>query len=79
LVLDQVDTRPLLRQIRQPILLVCGERDTVVPGHFQDVLLEGLPNGGRVTIQGCGHVPSYTHPEAFSEVIRQFLTPPNGK
>jgi hypothetical protein len=28
-------------------------------------------------IEGCGHVPSYTHPEILAEVIRQFLTPPN--
>jgi pimeloyl-ACP methyl ester carboxylesterase len=76
LVLDQVDVRPLLPKIKQPVLLVCGDRDTVVPGKFQDVLLSGLPNAGRVTIQGCGHVPSYTHPEALAEVTRQFLTPP---
>jgi pimeloyl-ACP methyl ester carboxylesterase len=76
LVLDRVDVRALLPQVRQPVLLVCGDRDTVVPGYFQDVLLEGLPNAGRVTIRDCGHVPSYTHPEALAEVVRQFLTPP---
>jgi pimeloyl-ACP methyl ester carboxylesterase len=76
LVLDKVDVRPLLPQIRQPVLLVCGDRDTIVPAHHQDTLLEGLPNAGRVTIQGCAHVPGYTHPEAMAEVVRQFLTPP---
>jgi pimeloyl-ACP methyl ester carboxylesterase len=79
LVLNRVDMRPLLPQVRQPVLLVCGDRDTVVPGYFQDVLQDGLPNAGRATIQGCGHVPSYTHPEALAEVVRQFLTPSNGK
>jgi pimeloyl-ACP methyl ester carboxylesterase len=40
------------------------------------MLLQGLPNAGRVVIAGCGHVPSYTHPEILAEVIQQFLTPP---
>jgi len=79
LVLDGLDMRPVLPKVSQPVLLVCGDRDTIVPAYHQDVLLEGLPNAGRVTIQGCGHVPSYTHPEALAEVVRQFLTPPNGR
>ncbi len=79
LVLDRVDVRPLLPQVRQPVLLVCGDRDSVVPAHYQDVLLGGLPNAGRVTIRGCAHVPGYTHPEALAEVVRQFLTPPGGR
>ena len=29
----------------------------------------------RVLIEGCGHVPSYSHPEALAEVVRRFLTP----
>jgi pimeloyl-ACP methyl ester carboxylesterase len=76
LILDGLDMRPVLPQVRQPVLLIGGDRDTVVPPYHQDVLFEGLPNAGRVTIQGCGHVPSYTHPETLAEVVRQFLTPP---
>ena len=30
-------------------------------------------------LEGCGHVPCYTHPELFAEVIRDFLTPPGEK
>jgi pimeloyl-ACP methyl ester carboxylesterase len=75
-VLDGVDVRPLLPGIRQPVLLVCGDRDGVVPAHHQDELLRELPNARRVTLRDCAHVPSYTHPEAMAEVVRQFLTPP---
>jgi pimeloyl-[acyl-carrier protein] methyl ester esterase len=76
LLLHRLDLRALLPEIRQPVLLVCGDRDTVVPRAYAEVLLGGLPNAGLVTIEGCGHVPSYTHPEVFAEVVRQFLTPP---
>ncbi len=75
LMLHRLDLRPLLPSVRQPVLLVCGDRDRVVPGRYAEVLLDGLPNAGRVVLEGCGHLPSYSHPEVYAEVIRQFLTP----
>jgi pimeloyl-ACP methyl ester carboxylesterase len=74
--LHKLDLRPLLAEVRQPVLLVCGDGDRVVPPAYEEVLLQGLPNAGRALIAGCGHVPSHTHPEVFSEIVRQFLTPP---
>ena len=71
-----VDLRPILPAIRQPVLLMCGDRDTAVPRDCEEVLLAGLPNAGRVEINNCGHLPHYTHPEVFAEVARQFFTPP---
>ena len=76
LILKDLDLRTLLPAIRQPVLLMCGDYDRVVPPLFQEMLLAGLPNAGRVVIEHCGHMPSYTHPEIFAEVVRQFLTPP---
>lgn len=73
--LDGVDLRPLLPEVKQPVLLVCGERDPVIGRRHDEMLLGGLPNAGRVLIEGCGHTPSYTHPEVLAEVVRQFLTP----
>ncbi len=73
--LHRTDLRPLLRQIRQPVLLLSGETDTVVDASCADLLMQELPNGGRVILQGCGHIPSYTHPEALAEVVRRFLSP----
>lgn len=76
--LHHLDLRPILPRIRQPVLLVCGAEDRVVPRAHEEMLLQGLPNAGRVVLEGCGHMPSYTHPEILAEVIRQFLTPPVG-
>jgi hypothetical protein len=40
------------------------------------MLLQGLPNAGRAILEGCGHVPGYSHPERFAQVVAHFLTPP---
>jgi pimeloyl-ACP methyl ester carboxylesterase len=73
--LDGTDVRPWLADVKQPVLLVCGELDPTVRPAQTEMLLEGLPNAGRVVIEGSGHLPYYTHPEVLAEVIRQFLTP----
>jgi pimeloyl-ACP methyl ester carboxylesterase len=74
--LHQVDLTPVAMQIRQPVLLVCGDRDRVVPAADSEALLRALPSGGRVIIEGSGHIPTLTHPEALAGVVRAFLTPP---
>ncbi len=76
LLLHGTDLRPALSAICQPVLLVCGDCDPLVSRRCEDVLLEGLPNAGRVEIGGCGHLPYLSHPEALAEVVRRFLTPP---
>ena len=74
--LHRLDLRAELGQVHQPVLLVWGDRDRVVPLAHADVLRQGLPAAGLVVLEGAGHVPSYTHPDALAEVVRQFLTPP---
>jgi pimeloyl-ACP methyl ester carboxylesterase len=76
LLVHATDLRPILGEIRQPVLLVCGDCDPLVSRRCEEALLEMLPNAGRVEIGGCGHFPYLTHPEALAEVVRRFLTPP---
>ncbi len=75
LILSQLDLRPLLPDIRQPVLIVCGDHDPLVNKRCERELLAGLPNVGRAELAGCGHIPAFTHPEALAEIVRRFLLP----
>jgi pimeloyl-ACP methyl ester carboxylesterase len=75
MILD-IDLRPLLPRVRQPVLMVCGDRDTIVPRVCEGPLLNGLPNVARVEIPGSGHYPQYTHAPLVAELVRQFFTAP---
>ena len=75
LIMHHTDLRPLLPRIEQPVLLVHGERDHLVGSEFQVELKRGLPSAARAEIENCGHYPQLTHPETFTEIVRQFLTP----
>jgi pimeloyl-ACP methyl ester carboxylesterase len=74
--LHSLDLRPILPEVNQPVLLVVGDRDRVVPMPLTDVLYQHLPSAGRAVIEGCGHLPHYTHPEVYAELVRRFFTPP---
>jgi pimeloyl-ACP methyl ester carboxylesterase len=78
LLLHATDLRPALSEIRQPILLVCGDHDPLVGPACEAELMQGLPRAIRVELPECGHNPQFTHPGALAEVVRQFLTPPAG-
>jgi pimeloyl-ACP methyl ester carboxylesterase len=77
LLIHQIDLRPLLVDIHQPVLLICGDNDPLVGPACEEELLHGLPNAGRAQVSGCGHNPIFTHPEILAELVRQFLTPPS--
>lgn len=73
--LHDLDVRPMLGEVRQPVLLVTGDLDPLVPGRCTEELIQGLPNAHHVELADCGHYPLFTHPEPLAEIIRQFLAP----
>lgn len=75
LMLHRLDLRPMLSEVRQPVMLICGDDDPLVNRHCEEVLLGGLPHVTRAELQDCGHNPQYTHPEAVAELVKRFLTP----
>ncbi len=76
LLLHETDVRSLLRNIRQPTLLICGDRDPLIPFPFQVQLFHHLPNAVMFQIENCGHFPMFSHPEAIAHATRQFLLTP---
>jgi pimeloyl-ACP methyl ester carboxylesterase len=74
--LHRLDLRAVLPVLRQPILLVHGDHDTVVPIAHAELLRSALPAAGLLLLENCGHLPCWTHPDELATVMRQFLTPP---
>jgi pimeloyl-ACP methyl ester carboxylesterase len=70
------DFRANLSEIRQPVLMICSDGDTVVGRSCEEGLLEGLPNAARVEVCQCGHMSHYSHPRQIADLVTHFLTPP---
>ncbi len=63
-----------LRLIRQPTLLIWGERDAVLPVSIASRALSLIPGASLRTVE-AGHAPPIEHPEAFTSELLEFLIP----
>ncbi len=73
LILDTLDLRPQLQQVRSPVLMIGGDRDTIVPRMYEAEVEAGVPDVRRIEYSPCGHYPQYTHPERMAQDMRAFL------
>jgi len=67
------DSRPWLREITCPTLVIAGAADTAVPRAHADMLVQGIPNAQLRVIDGAGHTLIWTHTEIFVQVVNAFL------
>ena len=73
--LHEVDLREGLPSIRQPVLVVAGDGDSLVSAACAEELARGLPNAGQVRLENCGHYAQFTHAAELADLIVHFLTP----
>src|SRR5438045_3609263 len=66
------DLRTELAAVRAPSLLVCGERDRLVPTRIAEEWQEALP-GSRLVLLPCGHVPMWEVPDELAACLLAFL------
>lgn len=72
-ILRNADLRPALTDIRQPTLVLHGERDTLAPIAAAEYTAAQLPHGQLAAIEGAGHAPFISHPDAFVDAVETFL------
>ena len=70
--LTAIDLRPRIGEIRQPALVVAGDRDTLVPAGAGAWLAATLPAARLASIPGAAHVPFLSHPETFFAACEAF-------
>jgi len=70
--LAAIDVRDRVGAIRQPALVIAGERDTLVPAAAGAWLAAALPAGRLASIAGGAHAPFLSHPEAFFAAAEAF-------
>ena len=62
-----------LNEIRQPVLLVHGSRDSGVPLKYARRAAGRLPNGRLEVFEGAGHWTQRDEPERFHQLLIDFL------
>ncbi len=71
--LRSADLRELLPQIRQPALVIAGERDKITPPQASHYMAQMMPDAGLVEIKGSAHAPFLSHPHVVIEQLKSFF------
>lgn len=63
-----------LQKITQPVLIIWGEKDRVLPLKHGHLAREKLPNAKLEIMVGCGHIPFFERSEEFNRAVLSFLS-----
>ena len=72
-ILAGADLRDDLASIHCPVLLVAGERDTLVPAGAMSALQGYLPGAELEIMAGAGHAPFIADPVLFAKTVTAFV------
>ncbi|MDH3744770.1 MAG: alpha/beta fold hydrolase [Acidobacteriota bacterium] len=61
-------------EIQQPILLVWGREDTLIPVEKARSAAARMPHGHLTVLEDCGHMPMEEQPGAFVAEVERFLS-----
>jgi 3-oxoadipate enol-lactonase len=67
------DYRAVLPSIAVPVLVTRGERDGIAPQPLSDEIAAGIPGAKRDIVPNAGHLANADNPEAFNEMLTDFL------
>lgn len=67
------DTRPRLREIRTPTLVMVGENDLITTARQARIIAAGIPGARLQVFPNTGHNPFVEEPAAFNAAVRAFL------
>ena len=72
-ILAGTDLRAGLPGVRQPALVIAGERDRLTPAEAGRRLSADLPDARFLALPGAAHAPFLSHPQTFLDAIDPFL------
>ena len=72
-ILRDTDLRGELPSIRQPVLVIAGERDKLTPPEAAFYMAQTMPNAHVREIAGAAHTPFLSHPQVFLQHLNEFL------
>ncbi len=72
--LTAFDSRPRLKEIAAPTLVIAGSEDKAVPIAHARMLAAGIPHAELRVVEGAGHTLIWTHPDALVSLVKPWLS-----
>jgi len=62
-----------IEEIKVPTLVITGKQDKRTNWENTELTAKRIPDARCVTIDQCGHLPYIEHPQAFNDLVADFL------
>lgn len=62
-----------LHEVSVPVLVLLGALDIPYMRAAADIMIEKIPNARQVIMENTAHLPGLEHPEAFNQIVLDFL------
>lgn len=72
-IMGRIDSRPYLRAIHCPALVLCGREDQITPPDRHMEMAAGIPDSRLVVVEDCGHLAPMERPERVTAELRSWL------
>jgi pimeloyl-ACP methyl ester carboxylesterase len=72
-IMRRLDSRPMLRDVRVPTLVICGRQDQGTPLAASEEIAAGIPGSRLAVIEDCGHLSTIEQPQAVTALLRDWL------
>lgn len=70
---DRPDSRPMLKSLDVPVLLICGDSDMLTPPDRQHEMAQELAQASTVFIPRCGHFATLEAPDTCNQAMQTWL------
>lgn len=67
------DSRPLLKRIVCPTIVIVGRQDAVTPVEEAEIIARGIPGSALTVIERCGHLSTMEQPDIVSQALIRWL------
>jgi pimeloyl-ACP methyl ester carboxylesterase len=71
--MSRADSRPTLKDIRCPTLVLVGENDALTPPDRAAEIAAGIAGSKLVTVPNCGHLSTLEQPDAVTRALIEWL------
>ncbi|RQW87059.1 MAG: alpha/beta hydrolase [Geobacter sp.] len=71
--LETTDMRPVLSSVREPALMIHGDRDLICPVDASRFMAEQISGAHCIILAGAGHAPMFSRPRDFNSTLETFL------
>lgn len=72
-IMTRIDSRPFLKEIKCPVLVLCGREDNVTPLEVHEEMVACIPSATLTIVEHSGHLSALEQPQIVSDAMQTWL------